>query len=353
MSGSPKYSIAKLGAAASERLRQDVLERERQRAAAREMRAATRRKCRLATLRTAVLEKARACEAAALRQCAALEKARARHTADPLPDAARRLLAADDLSRLRALGREAETCEDIARMRDIGAEIAEIGRARRSADQDRRRVEELAAAQEQIERFQERVEGLQGDEVVAAWCSGPLRELAERVASWKGMVEDGDPRDVLRAEREAEAAVEAVIAEARERQLQEDRRAYLVQGLLGALSQDGFMVAPPELSGSGYDGEVVIRAVRTDGRRIDVSVPASGAVSYTVGGYERRMEVGHPSCDEAEAHLQRLHQTLAGEFDIAMGEIWWEGRGPRRERRGALELPTGGGRAARAQGRRP
>jgi len=199
--------------------------------------------------------------------------------------------------------------------------------------------------------------GLRADEVIMAWCGSEV-VAAEQATEQVSLSLGREAWAVAQNEMaDARARVDALKARAQERQMEEEQRSYIVNGLVTVLQRQGFRVGAPDLMRSGdLDSDVVLHAIRPDRRAIQVQVPVDGQVSYEVDGYAKRVEAsrggGHAStCDEAESRLESIHQQLEQEFGIEMGELTWAGKDPHRRQKNANELPGGGGRASRDRGR--
>lgn len=228
--------------------------------------------------------------------------------------------------------------------REAAAEAARLAVAAQSSEAARHAALTTATSELEI-----RLAGLQADEVTMAWSGEEVRAVADAVASLAG---SSAPTE---AARELNARLDAALAKAQDRQLAEERRAWIVAALQDGLRAQGFQVGEATLVGRGFDGEVAFRAVRSDRRWVDVNVPVEGHVFYDVDGTDRVTERGmdgaaYTSCDETEARLEALHADLTDRFGIAAGELFWETKDPHRKRRNANSLPSGGPAATRKQG---
>lgn len=266
-----------------------------------------------------------------------------------------------DAARFNAINQSMDTIRRMIDAGDFARAERETGAARAKLAQHSRRVEEahqawLAArqeAQEATASLEARLPGLRADPVVMAWCEAEVNQLGDLLQAWSEWFERERFDDIRRAVPDVEPRVEALLNKAEAAQLQEEKRAFIVNGFLQVLGHEGFFVGEPELQQpNDFGSPVIIRAVRTDGRKLDIAVPHSGQVTYEVGGYPRRTEIGtdsapHPSCDEAEEQLLKMHQTLSAEFGLDMGEVTWDGKDPGRIRRGSKELPGGGAHQSR------
>ncbi len=202
---------------------------------------------------------------------------------------------------------------------------------------------------EASESLRARIIGIEADEVAMTWSGDDVRAVADAIAT----VQDAPrPQD---AAQDLNRRLDAALDRAQERQLVEERRAYVVASLQQGLREQGFHVGDATLVGSTIEGEVAFRAVRADRRWVDVNVPLTGHVFYDVDGTDRVTEQGtdgsaYTRCDETEARLDALHADLDARFGIEAGELLWEAKDPNRVRRNANALPTGGPAATRTKG---
>jgi len=204
------------------------------------------------------------------------------------------------------------------------------------------------SAQAAVDGARDRVSSLKGDAVVMRWQSSAVRAMEERLHRLSALVETEQFEGA-----EAEAAKlleqsEGVVAEADKAQLKDDKRNYIVHGIVEVMKKQGFVVQDgfpaherPQEAGS----PVLIYASRLGGGAVAVSVPQDGEICYDVEGFdfhtERRADGGViRSCDKAEEQLNSLHAALDEAFGIEMSELSWEGKDPDRRKRYADELPT-------------
>lgn len=255
---------------------------------------------------------------------------------------------------------EARRAEARRKQEDIQRQQMEAQRQRMEAQQQRaearRQQEELRSARAQqaqsmLEDTRRRLATLSGDELVQRWAKPLVEDAMRLLEQGQAALMTWDTSSVEALCAKADASLAALWAHAEERQLQEERRAHLIESLLGALGQQSFLVNEPRLSrADDYDSAVVIQARRTDHREIQIQVPKSCDVSYEIDGYARRLEPTSQgeatTCDDAEAQLAALHTQLAADFGVKMGELRWEGRDPNRLAKGGRPLP------AKAQARR-
>jgi hypothetical protein len=221
----------------------------------------------------------------------------------------------------------------------------------RSAQWDEERDQCRAALAEAADR----VAGLRADDVVVRWAAGEVQALEKQVSQLQAQA------GAFAAARAAADAIlkqaEETIARAQEKQLAEDRRNYIVRGIVQAMNQMGFVVqagSPAPEDAGNLASATIIQARRIGGGSVAVSVPQQGDVWYDVAGFPLRTQTGSTgqavsTCDEAEAQIEKVHAVLADSFGIEMSELHWQGKDPIRIRKQADVLPSAQG-AARQQG---
>lgn len=192
-----------------------------------------------------------------------------------------------------------------------------------------------------------KLDALSRDEVTMAWVALEFQQLRQEQQELLSAVESNDFQRVRAGCSNMETQLASAVARAQSRQLEAEKRQYIVDGLVKVLRSQGFAVAPPELANENdFGSTVLVHAMRPDHRAIDVQIPMSGRVEYDVDGYARRVERQQDgafttSCEEAEERLERLHHQLAEDFGIQMDELTWDLKEPLRKERNAQSLPTG------------
>lgn len=193
----------------------------------------------------------------------------------------------------------------------------------------------------------DRIGGLRADEVLVRWANRELTSVEERLDRLTKMIQEERFEQVCIESVALLKAGDGIVAHAQDVQLKEERRQYVVEGVLGVMHEMGFVVQQgspalehPEVPSSA----TMIHAVRIGGGAIAVSVPQDGEIMYDVGGFPMRTETGGDgrtirTCDEAEQQILRMHEAIKEEFGIEMGELLWEGKDPDRIRKAAERLP--------------
>ena len=218
---------------------------------------------------------------------------------------------------------------------------AEVGRqyAAWQAAKDRAEMELATAG--------DRIAGLRADEVIVRWASGELASLEERVERLSRLVQEERFEQVCNESSPLLEAGDAIVGHVQDLQLKEERRQYIVQGILEVMGQMGFVVqqGSPTLEHPDVPSSATtIHAVRLGGGAIAVSVPQEGEILYDVDGFPKRTETRGDgttirTCDEAEQEIDRMHEAMRDAFGIEMGELVWEGKEPDRVRKAAERLP--------------
>jgi hypothetical protein len=257
--------------------------------------------------------------------------------------------------------REAAERQRLAEERRAREEAERKRQAELKAEAERKAAEErarrLAEVEGQLEPLLARVSGLQSDAVTTTWCTAELTGQAQALEAARKALGRDEFDAVAAACKDATAALEALEARAQARQLQEEQRNHIVQGMMTVLGRHDFQVGTPVLSCPGdFDSEVVIRAVRTDNRSVRIAVPAAGgSVTYELDGWDKhqvqtRDGRAASACDNAEDTLRAMGDELEQAFGIEVGEIMWDGKDPDRIRKGANELPGSGPSATTVRG---
>ena len=241
-------------------------------------------------------------------------------------------------------------------------ERRDLGQARRdaSAAQQKLATHEKAIA-ERFKVWQEtknraeaslaalgdRIAGLRADEVVVRWAGSELAAIEKR---YEGALKLAEAEKFEPIPEESTVLIEmsqTIVAQAQELQLKEDRRQYIVQGIVEVMGQFGFVVQNgyPALEHPGAPGSATtIQAERIGGGAIAVSVPQEGDIWYDVAGFPMRTETTADgqtvrSCDEAEQEITRMHEAIREAFGIETSELRWDSKDPDRIRKTAERLP--------------
>ncbi len=197
----------------------------------------------------------------------------------------------------------------------------------------------LAAAGDQVS-------GLRADEVVVRWASRQIDGLEEQLAMLSKLIQDEHFDRVNGETTRLAQASESLVAHAQELQLKEERRQYIVQGIVDVMGQMGFVVqqgSPALEHPSVSTSATTIHAERIGGGAIAVSVPQEGDIWYDVAGFPMRAEATPDgkavrTCDEAEQEILRMHEAMKEAFGIEMSELNWDGKDPDRVRKAAERL---------------
>jgi hypothetical protein len=193
----------------------------------------------------------------------------------------------------------------------------------------------------------DRVGALAADPIVGLWASSEAAGLAQQVAGAQRLLDAEQFTAAVEAARGAARAAEEVVTRAQERQLREDRRRYVVRGIVEAMGRLGFVVqagSPSLENPADKSSATIIHAQRIGGGAVAVSVPQEGDIWYDVADFPMQQRPGPDgqvirSCDEAEAQIERLHGVLADAFGIQMDKLRWEGKAPEKVRKQADRLP--------------
>lgn len=193
-------------------------------------------------------------------------------------------------------------------------------------------------ARARLDDLKSRAAALASDGVLARWVGPALAEVAAKQAAIEALHDAGKFSDVLAAARELTLRLEDVENKAEASQALEEKRTFLVEGIMKVMTSQGFSIAPggPSLEDAASPrSAVIIAATRVDGRRLGVSVPQEGDLWYEVQGFPCQQAATHEgvvsSCDEAEDAIESINGALR-ELGIDMSPLMWNGKPPNRRR---------------------
>ncbi|HEY3331135.1 MAG TPA: hypothetical protein VGK19_13995 [Capsulimonadaceae bacterium] len=186
------------------------------------------------------------------------------------------------------------------------------------------------------------IEGLQTDAVLMRWQAAGVMEISALAAQFS-------PNAKLDS-----ATVEGVLEQARKRaanlvhtaniaQIKADQRDYVANSIRSVMEQMGYMVSGPTPEHASHPASaVIVQGASPSGKAIAVSIPFEGEVWYNVDGFVKSTEaaVGGGDaavCDEAEEVITQMHEALAEEYHLQMGELQWDGKDPNRTLRQARQ----------------
>lgn len=200
------------------------------------------------------------------------------------------------------------------------------------------------------------LDGLVRDKTVPKWSKVRLDAIRNSLTQMHDALKEDDFDRTMQVAKIVDGDASLAVSEAQARQLLENRRDYIVEGIRKTLMSQGFQVSKPALSRvDDWESEFVIHASREGGRvSLETKIPVEGAVAYDVKGMKRHQQLGKGGgvilvCDDTEAMLAHLHRALA-KIGIKMGDLYWKGKDPRRIGRVENELPTGAPRVSRGKG---
>ncbi len=239
--------------------------------------------------------------------------------------------------------------KDLAQARRDAASAKQRLASHETAIAERFRVWQAAKnqAETSLASAGDQIAGLRADEVVVRWAGRELAVLEKRLESAIGLAEaekfDVVPDEIAHLLDDGAA----IVGRAQELQLKEDRRQYILQGVLESMGLLGFVVQQgyPAMEHPDEPGSaVIIQAERIGGGAMAVSIPQEGDMWYDVAGFPMRTETTAEgqtvrSCDEAEQEIVRLHEVMKESFGIETGELRWDSKDPDRIRKTAERLP--------------
>jgi hypothetical protein len=260
-----------------------------------------------------------------------------------------------DISGLNAVRSALGDAEDALRNRDLSRASQLASEISKVIENHRHKVEKSLAAwtdeRDQalaaVAEADDRIAGLEADEVVMRWCKADVERLRAQVQFSSDRIATEDFSGARHAVSEALAQAEQIIRGAQEIQLKEDRRQYIADSIADVMVNMGFIVQAgyPALDDPGTpESDLIIHAVRLGGGAVAVAVPQEGDVWYDVDGFPKEVEIGTAgqeihSCDEAEQTISAMHAALDEAFGVQMGELMWDGKDPNRIAKKADILP--------------
>ena len=141
----------------------------------------------------------------------------------------------------------------------------------------------------------DRLASLQVDPVVMRWAGEQARLVGDRVEEARSLIDNENFAVADRLLMELSDQINPLVRTAQETQLNEDRRNYIVAGIVQVMCQMGFVVqaGSPAKEHPGQAGSAtIIQARRLGGGAVAVSVPQQGEIWYDIDGFPTRMELG-------------------------------------------------------------
>jgi len=203
-------------------------------------------------------------------------------------------------------------------------------------------------ALEQLQDLQSLLAGLQADPQIQRWQAPVQAQLEQLEQQAQQAIAQEQFPQVAALLHQAQSQAAAAIAAANQAQLQADQRDYITDSIAATLEAMGFTIVHRQPEHPNHPASAtILGAASHAGKGISVSIPVEGEVYYDVEGYAKQtvQAVGGGSaaaCDEAEQVIEEMHQILATEFGVNMGELMWDGKDPNRQLRKADDLPQSG-----------
>ncbi len=206
---------------------------------------------------------------------------------------------------------------------------------------DRHRKRVLQAEHEWLEKHQTARDEYHKTEVLfRSACDDRI------VTAWRRHEVDGQSIKMREAsdaiEREAWDVASAILqqvhtdlerlsSEAVKREEEEAQRRYITSSVIAVLNEQGFYTDRPCLLSDDPNSDVIIQAMRSDQRSLQIGIQRQGRVRYEVDGTSRVLTPGPGSkvtqeCPEAESAILALHKQLETDFGINMEDLSWEGK---------------------------
>jgi len=228
-----------------------------------------------------------------------------------------------------------------ARLRKEYEEAERQRLARESAELAARSKAERNA-RESLDDLRATLHGLKADKIVLKWCNEDVAAAVGVMSKAGELLESESWEKASEIATKTKIKVETVIARAQARQLQENKRDYILRGMLETLAAMGFQTRANTQPGDP-NSDFIIRARRPDGSSVQVQVPGDGDVCYRIQGYPMRSTrsvdgMVSRTCDEAVDLLESFQKEMQARFRVKMGEIRWHGKPTRESGKSVREL---------------
>jgi hypothetical protein len=222
---------------------------------------------------------------------------------------------------------------DLSRVRLSDARLAYRAHSETARTRRRDWEENYHTCRAGLEEARALVAGTRDDKAVSRWSLGRIAEADAQLDHAERALAGGFWSKAAGSASEAKRLLDRAVVEARDREVAEAERRYIVKSLVDVLSAR-FVCEQPRLIPGESGSTVVIRARRSPARgsrrAVEVRVDGRGGLEYTVDGYEMHREVVDgataATCDEAEREILELHQALRDRCSIETTELEWDGK---------------------------
>jgi hypothetical protein len=200
-------------------------------------------------------------------------------------------------------------------------------------------------AEQDLGTIQAIITGIKADEVINRWQSNGIEALLTLEQQTEKAIALENFEETTNLLNQVNTTQAEIIEKANQAQLKADQRDYIADSIAETLQEMGFSIVYRQPEYAEHPASAIILGAATNsGKSISVSVPVEGEVFYDVEGYSKQTlaAVGGGSaavCDEAEGVITEMHEVLAEQFGVKMGELNWEGKDPNRQLRQADSLP--------------
>lgn len=188
------------------------------------------------------------------------------------------------------------------------------------------------------------LEGLAADEIMMRWHHPRIEESRSELQRAQKKVEDENFEAGAQFLADLQQQIKDWTSKSSELEIEVAKRDYIAQSLQGALESMGYTTVLDEET---PDHPLTAKRIRSaaGNKSVEVNIPINGQVMYMVEGFPMQVTSnaeGMPvkACDAAVLSLSQLHQVLADNYGLNMGEIWWEGKDPIDEFGEKDEIPS-------------
>jgi multidrug efflux pump subunit AcrB len=193
------------------------------------------------------------------------------------------------------------------------------------------------ASEAALARLQERIAGLQADQVLQRWEAPAVAGISERASELSKVIEGGQFEHATREADKLLAEAERVLKAAEEQQSNQEKTDFIAERTVAALQACGFTLDGISQSAQGASGNVRIQVHNLDGRALAVSVQ-EGRIEWSVDGFPMHVETGsngQPAavCDAAVEQIEAIQDRLNKDYGVETCALTWAGQDPSRPRK--------------------
>lgn len=201
---------------------------------------------------------------------------------------------------------------------------------------------EVTSAEELINQAEIEIKILKEDEISCGWCSKEIGEFENNLKmNSDELLNVSEIYDLKKLDTVKEnlkvilGGCVSVRNIAAKKEAHEKERAYVVNGIMGVLSEMGFNISngPNLIESNNPESTVVVEAGLTSGKNVEVKVNSNGAIYADFNGY---------TGDECVGDLSNFREKLLNKYSVSYEIRGAEGTNPNKIKKGARGVPGGG-----------